>query len=218
MSYGLWAMGYGLTPLSNPSLQAQDASAIVRRAGATYRSLSSLQADFIQVIADPALGDTLKTNGRLYQAGPNAFAMRFDDPPDEAIVIDGKHVWLYFPSTAPGQVIRMRMETDPVYGANLLAKLLDRPAERYRSAWIRSDTLGGRRVEVVSIIPRADNLNFSKAILWLDAEEALPRRIELEESAGVRRILTLSRLRPNATVDKALFEFRVPKGVRVVDQ
>jgi outer membrane lipoprotein carrier protein len=218
LSYGLWAMGYGFTAAAKPLSPVQDPGAIVRRAGAAYRNLTSLQADFVQVIQDPSLGDTLTTRGRLYQAGPNAFAMRFEDPPDEAIVIDGKFVWLYLPSTAPGQVIRMRMETDPVYGANLLAKILDRPAERYRSAWIRSDTLGGRRVEVVSIIPRADNRNFSKAILWLDAEEALPRRIELDEAGGARRILTLSHLRPNAAVDKTIFEFRVPKGVRVVDQ
>lgn len=214
--YWLMAIGYWLT--ASPSAVAQDANAIVRRAGLLFRNLTSLQADFVQVIEDPSLGDTLRTNGRLYQAGPNAFAMRFSDPPEEAIVIDGTHVWLYFPSTTPGQVIRMKMETDPVYGANLLARILDRPAERYQSAWLRSDTVGGRRVDVVSIVPRADNLNFSKAVLWLDRDEALPRRIELEESAGVRRILTLSHVRPNAPVEKAVFEFRVPKGVRVVDQ
>jgi outer membrane lipoprotein carrier protein len=216
ISYGLLAIGYGSTASSRQS--AQDPVAIVRRAGATYRTLTSLQADFVQVIQDAQLGDTLKSTGTLYQAGPSSFAMRFSDPPDEAIVIDGKYVWLYTPSTTPGQVIRMRMETDPVYGANLLAKLLDRPAERYRAAWLRSDTVGGRRVEVVSIVPLAENPNFSKAVLWLDAEAALPRQIELEESPGVRRILTLSHLRTNAPIDKTLFEFRVPKGVRVVDQ
>ena len=197
---------------------AQDPAGIVRRAGATYRSLTSLTADFTQVIEDQNLGDTLKTAGKLYQAGPNAFAMRFTDPPEEAIVIDGKHVWLYFPSTTPGQVIRMRMETDPVYGANLLAKILDRPAERYTSTWIRNDTVTGRRVEVVTIVPRSNNLNFSQAVLWLDSETALPRRIELTESPGVRRILTLTRVQPNASFDKAVFEFKTPKGVRVVDQ
>ena len=217
-SCGLWAIGYGLAGFSALPVQSPDAAAIVRRAGLVFRNLTSLQADFVQAIQDPSLGDTLRTTGRLYQAGPNAFAMRFSDPPEEAIVIDGTHVWLYFPSTTPGQVIRMRMETDPVYGANLLARILDRPAERYQSTWLRSDTVGGRRVDVVSIVPRADNLNFSKAVLWLDRDEALPRRIELEESAGVRRILTLSQVRPNASVDKTVFEFRVPRGVRVVDQ
>lgn len=201
-----------------PSLAAQDAEATVRRAGALYRGLSSLQADFQQVIEDAAMGDTLRSTGRLYQAGPNAFAMRFSDPPEEAIVIDGKHVWVYTPSTAPGQVIRMRVETDPVYGVNLLARILDKPTERYRPTWVRSDTVGGRRTDVVSISPRGANVNFSKAVLWLDKQDGLPRRIELWESAGAHRILTLSQLRPNAAIAREIFEFKPPKGVRVVDQ
>jgi outer membrane lipoprotein carrier protein len=207
------AAGTGYTPV----LHAQDAAAIVRRAGTLYRGLSSLQADFVQVIEDARLGDTLKTSGRLYQAGQNAFAMRFTDPPEDAIVIDGRYVWVYTPSTTPGQVLRTPMESDPVYGVNLLARILDRPTDRYGATWLRVDALSGRRVDVVAIVPKT-NVNFSKAVLWLDQEDALPRRIELDESPGVRRILTLSRLRPNAPIDRERFEFRVPKGVRVVDQ
>jgi outer membrane lipoprotein carrier protein len=201
-----------------PPLGAQDPLEVVRRAGGAYRALTSLQADFAQVIEDVNLGDTLKTAGRLYQEGRNAFAMRFTDPPDDAIVIDGRYVWLYTPSSTPGQVIRMRMETDPVYGENLLARILDRPAERYRTTWIRTDQLNGRRMDVVAIEPRGTNVNFSRAVLWLDQEDALPRRIELTEGPGVRRILTLSRLRPNSPIQQGTFEFKVPRGVRVVDQ
>jgi outer membrane lipoprotein carrier protein len=200
------------------TLEAQDAAAVVRRAGAVYRSLNALQADFVQTIEDGQVGDTLHSTGRLYQAGPNAFAMRFSDPPDEAIVIDGTYIWIYTPSAAPGQVIRMRMETDPVYGVNLLAKLLDRPTERYRTGWVKADTLGGRRMDVVAIVPRGDNQQFTRAVLWLDAVDALPRRIELEEAPGVRRILVLSRLRPGASIPRTTFEFRPPRGVRVVDR
>jgi outer membrane lipoprotein carrier protein len=198
--------------------QPQDPVAIVRKAGAVYRGLTSLQADFIQVIRDPMVGDTLTSQGKLYQAGANAFAMRFSDPPNEAIVIDGQYVWVYTPSTTPGQVIRMRMETDPVYGVNLLARILDRPAERYTSAWVRADTVSGRGVDVVSILPRGANVNFTRAVLWLDREDWLPRRIELEESPGVWRVLTLLRLRPNSPVDRQMFVFNRPPGVRIIDQ
>lgn len=195
-----------------------DPVALVRRAGSTYRTLSSLQADFVQVIEDTRMGDSLRSAGRLYQAGQNGFAMRFSDPPDEAIVLDGRFAWFYTPSTTPGQVIRMPMESDPVYGVNLLARILDRPAERYEITPVRSDTLGGRRVSVVALVPRAANVNFRRAVLWLDGEEALPRRIELEESPGARRVLTLTRIRPNAPIPREMFEFRVPRGVRIVDQ
>ncbi|MGQ0701710.1 MAG: LolA family protein [Gemmatimonadales bacterium] len=214
----LLAIGASLIALVPNRAGSQDAPSVVRRAGAVYRGLSSLQADFVQVIQDATLGDTVTATGKLYQAGPNAFAMRFSDPPDEAIVIDGSYVWFYTPSTAPGQVIRMRMETDPVYGANLLARILDRPAERYQSTWLRTDTVTGRRVEVVAIVPRSANVNFTRAVLWLDREDWLPRRIELEEAPGVRRILTLSQLRPNAAIPRAQFEFKVPPGVRIITQ
>lgn len=207
-----------LASLRPGGLAAQEPVAIVRRAGNVYRALTSLQADFVQVIEDANVGDTLSSTGRLYQAGQNNFAMRFTDPPDEAIVIDGQHSWFYTPSTAPNQVIRMNVESDPVYGPNLLARILDRPGDRYQATWLRHDTVGGRRVSVVSIVPRGINVNFSRAVLWLDLDDALARRIELEESPGVRRILTLSRIRPNAPIAREIFEFKVPRGVRIVDQ
>jgi outer membrane lipoprotein-sorting protein len=70
----------------------------------------------------------------------------------------------------------------------------------------------------VAIVPRSATANFSRAVLWLDHDDALPRRIELDEAPGVRRILTLSKLRPNAPIARELFEFKIPRGVRVVVQ
>jgi outer membrane lipoprotein-sorting protein len=212
------ALVLGATVTLPAGAMAQDPIAIVRRASSAYRNLTSLQADFIQVIEDARLGDSLASTGKLYQSGQNNFAMRFTDPPDEAIVIDGKYSWFYTPSTAPNQVIRMVAESDPVYGQNLLARVLDRPSDRYEATWLRADTVGGRRVSVVSIVPRGTNLNFSRAVLWLDLEDALPRRIELDEAPGTRRILTLSKIRTNANVPPEIFEFKVPRGVRIVDQ
>lgn len=218
MRMAVWSGLIALVGAGSAEGQPQDPITIVRRAGAVYRGLTSLQADFVQVIKDPVLGDTLTSTGKLYQAGTNAFAMRFTDPPNEAIVIDGQYVWVYTPSTTPGQVIRMRMETDPVYGVNLLARILDRPAERYTNTWLRSDSVSGRRVEVVSIVPRGANVNFIRAVLWLDREDWLPRKIELEESPGVWRVLTLVRLRPNTPIDRQMFVFTKPPGVRIIDQ
>jgi outer membrane lipoprotein carrier protein len=211
-------LGGLLGPAPDPRIAQQDPLAIVRRAGNLYRSMTSLQADFVQIIEDARMGDSLKSAGRLYQSGQNGFAMRFTDPAEDAIVLDGRYAWFYTPSTAPGQVIRTSLESDPVYGVNLLARILDRPAERYHATWIRSDTAGGRRVDVVAIVPRSANVNFSRAVLWIDTEDALPRRIELEESPGARRVLILSRIRPNATIARELFEFTPPKGVRIIDQ
>jgi outer membrane lipoprotein carrier protein len=199
-------------------LRAQDAQAIVGRSSRVYRSLSSLRADFVQVIDNPMI-DSAESRGTLVQAGEDKLAMRFTDPPGEAIVIDGHSVWVYTPSTTPGQVLRMAVPSGgPVYGYNMLAWLLDRPAERYTASLVRTDRLNGRTVDVVQLVPAVPDLPFDRAILWLDREDALPRRLEITEPSGATRTLTLSKVRTNQSVPEDAFTFKVPSGVRVVDQ
>jgi outer membrane lipoprotein carrier protein len=207
-----------LTLLTASPALAQDAQAIIGRAARVYRSLASLRADFVQVIDNPMI-DSAESKGTLVQAGPAKLAMRFSDPPGEAIVIDGEHVWVYTPSTVPGQVVRLSVPSGgPVYGYNLLAWLLDRPAERYRPSYLRSERIGGRTSDVIQLIPAVPNLPFTKAVIWLDREDALPRRLEIHEESGATRTLTLSRIQVNQSLPERTFSFKVPSGVRIVDQ
>lgn len=197
---------------------AQDAAGIVGRSSRVYRSLSSLAADFVQVIDNPMI-DSAESRGTLVQAGEDRLAMRFTDPRGEAIVIDGRSIWVYTPSTTPGQVIRMGVPSGgPVYGYNILAWLLDRPAERYTATYVRPDRLNGRPVDVVRLDPAVPDLPFERAIVWLDKEDGLPRRLEITEHSGAIRTLTLSKVRTNRSVPEDTFVFKVPPGVRVIDQ
>ena len=204
--------------LAPPSLHAQDAQSIVGRSSRVYRSLASLSADFVQTIDNPMI-DSAESRGTLIQAGPSKLSMRFTDPPGEAVVIDGRHVWVYTPSTVPDQVLRLAVPSGgPVYGYNLLAWLLDRPAERYTAKYLRQEKVGNRTLDVVELIPAVPDLPFERAVLWLDREDALPRRLEITEKSGAVRTLALSNLRVNRKIPDSTFEFQVPPGVRVVDQ
>ncbi len=206
-------------PLAAQSAPATpDAQAIVGRSSRVYRSLSSLTADFVQVIDNPMI-DSAESRGTLVQAGPAKLAMRFTDPPGEAIVIDGQYVWVYTPSTVPDQVLRLRAPTGgPVYGYNLLAWFLDRPAERYAAKYLRTENVGARTADVIELTPAVPDLPFDRAVLWLDREDGLPRRLEITEKSGALRTLELSNLRVNRRIPDATFEFKVPPGTRVVDQ
>jgi outer membrane lipoprotein carrier protein len=200
------------------SANAQDAQSIVGRSSRVYRSLASLSANFVQIIDTPMI-DSAESKGALIQAGPSKLSMRFTDPPGEAVVIDGEHVWVYTPSTVPGQVLRLAVPSGgPVYGYNLLAWLLDRPAERYTANYLRQEKLGSGTMDVVELTPAVPDLPFDRAVLWLDREDALPRRLEINEKSGALRTLALSKLRVNRKVPDDTFKFLVPPGVRVVDQ
>jgi outer membrane lipoprotein carrier protein len=207
-----------LTVFSPSKGAAQDAQAIIGRAARVYRSLASLQADFVQMIDNPMI-DSAESRGTLVQAGPAKLAMRFSDPPGEAIVVDGQHVWVYTPSTVPGQVVRLSVPSGgPVYGYNLLAWMLDRPAERYRPSYLKSERIDGRTTDAIQLVPAVPDLPFTKAVVWIDREDALPRRLEIHEESGATRTLSLSHIRVNQSVPASTFQFKVPEGVRVVDQ
>src|SRR5205809_6386632 len=77
------------------------------------------------------IGTPDTTRGRLYQMRPSRFAMRFTAPKGDRIVADGRFLWLYTPSTTPGQVIRSRI---PKYGPNariLIAQYMHKPSWRH---------------------------------------------------------------------------------------
>ena len=196
---------------------ASDANAIVNRAAAAYRQLSSLEAAFSQRIDDPMVG-LLESEGRVWQAGNDRLAMRFTDPAGEAVVMDGRHLWIYTPSTAPGQVIRVPVPERPTYGFNVLAWILDRPTERYTVRYLREDRISSRVVDVVEMVPRVADMPFTRAVVWLDRGDALPRRLEVREPGGSLRTIDLTNLKRNAPVGPKTFVFEVPRGVRIIDQ
>ncbi len=214
---GLLALALGTTAFARTAPEQDDANVIVGRAARVYRSLSSLKAEFKQVIDDDAVG-TFESRGSLVQAGQNKLTMRFSDPKGDAIVLDGQYVWVYTPSTTPGQVLRMPIPTGPVYGFNVLAWLLDKPTERYKVRYLKRDFVDFVQTDVVELIPLASDLPFKRAVLWLDRDSALPRKVEIEERAGGTRTLTLSKLRANDPVNDKTFQFDVPGGVRVIEQ
>jgi outer membrane lipoprotein carrier protein len=203
-----------VAPPAGAQANARD---VVGRAARAYAGLSSLSAEFEQRIEDSLIG-TFDSRGSLVQSGQNRLAMRFNDPAGDAIVIDGRQIWMYTPSTSPGQVIRMPLPSGPVYGFNVLSWILDKPAERYRMRYLRAERVGGRATDVVELIPVTAELPFSRALVWLDREDHLPRRLEITERRGGTRTITLSRVRTNESIAAEAFAFDVPRGVRIVDQ
>lgn len=204
---GLWG-----TPVA-----AQDAARIVGRAGQVYRNLTSLRAQFTQTISDRMIGD-FDSKGTLIQAGNNHLAMVFSDPAGDRITLDGTHAWIYTPSSAPGQVIRVAIPSDPVYGVNVVAWILDRPTERYRSTFLRVEPVAGRPADVVAMTPLSTSLPFTAVTVWLDQADGLPRRIEIQETSGAKRTLVLSGIQTNQAVPASTFRFTPPNGVRVIFQ
>ena len=215
------AVGWALVTLSaHPPLRlsVQDPWPILDHAGAAFQEMQTLTADFVQVITNPMIGGPDTTRGRLYQQRPSRFAMRFSDPAGDRIVADGRYLWLYTPSSAPGQVIRGRIPETGTTGPNLIAQFVERPRERYRARYVRADSTGAGWVDAVALTPRDSSLPYSGAMVWVGRGDGLVRRIEIAEANGQQRVIALRQVRVNVAIAAREFRFAPPAGVTVVDQ
>jgi outer membrane lipoprotein carrier protein len=205
--------------LANPArLSTQDPWPVLDRASAAHRRAQTFAADFVQVVVNPMLGEPDTTRGRLYQQRPSRFAMRFTQPRGDRIVADGRWLWLYTPSTTPGQVIRSRIPESGTTGPNLIGQFVERARERYRARYVRADSTGAGRMDVVALTPRDSSLPYNGAVVWVGCGDGLVYRLEITESGGQQRLVILSNLKVNAAVAAREFRFTPPASVQVVDQ
>jgi len=205
--------------LANPArLSAQDPWPVLDRASAAYQRAQTFAADFVQVVANPMLGEPDTTRGRLYQQRPSRFAMRFTQPRGDRIVADGRWLWLYTPSTTPGQVIRSRIPENGTTGPNLIGQFVERARERYNARYVRADSTAVGWIDVIALTPRDGSLPYSGAVMWVGRRDGLVHRLEITESGGQQRVVILSNLEENAVVAAREFRFTPPASVQVVDQ
>jgi outer membrane lipoprotein carrier protein len=202
------------------ALQTPDPWPVLDRASATYRTITTLSADFVQIITNPMIGTPDTTRGRLYQMRPSRFSMRFTAPKGDRIVADGRFLWLYTPSTTPGQVIRSRIPEYGTTGPNLIGQFVEQPRERYTAQYVRADSLPDAvgPVDVIRLVPKGHDQPYSEATIWVGREDGVVHRVDIKESSGQERTVILRNIRVNAGVPGRELTFSPPAGVRVVDQ
>ncbi len=212
-------MGMGvLIPSFHHSIIPQDPAPILDRASASYDTVRTLQADFTQVVENAMLGDPDTTRGKLFQQRASYFAMRFTDPKGDRIVADGKKLWLYTPSTTPGQVIRGAIPQNGSAGPNLIGQFVEHPRERYTAKYVRTDSLADGAADVITLTPKTQEYPYTEATVWISRRDAFVRRIDIVENSGQRRSIILRNLRINQPIASREFRFSPTSGLRVVDQ
>jgi outer membrane lipoprotein carrier protein len=207
-------------PSNSPIVRQSDALAVLDHASATYDTVRTLSADFVQIVDNPMAGVVDTTRGRLYQEKPNRFAMRFTAPKGDRIVADGRWLWLYTPSTTPGQVIRTAIPSAGTTGPNLIAQFVERPRQRYAARWLRADSLasGASVADVLALTPKDASVPYRDAAVWVSRGSGLLGRIEITERSGQRRVVVLRNVVVNTRLPALEFTFAPPAGARVVDQ
>ena len=214
----LASLSIALAVVSAP-LAAQSTDATIDRAVAAWAKVKTVRGTFEQTVTNSLTGSSANSRGTYAQERPNRLAIRFEQPGTDAIIADGKVLWVYLPSSAPGQVIKRPATDRASVPIDLTGQFLDSPRTKYDITAAGTRTVSGHPAHGLTLVPKAGNsAPFTKATVWIDDDDALIREFEETESTGVTRRVRLTSVEPNAPVARSDFTFVVPKGVKVVDQ
>lgn len=205
--------------LATSPLPAQAPEAVVQRAVKAYSKIKTIRASFTQTVTNPLTGSDVASRGEMQQSIPGRLSIEFSDPAGDRIVADGKVVWLYLPSTNPGQVIRAHVgDNGRANVPDVTSWFLDSPQTRYKMTSAGTASIAGHATHVVKLVSIDSTIPFQRATVWIDDDDALIRQFETTDANGLSRRITITSIQPNAKLDAGIFAFVPPGGVRVIDQ
>jgi outer membrane lipoprotein carrier protein len=207
------AIAFAALPVTS---RAQSADAIIDRAVAAYGRLNSMRADFRQTLTNPLTGSTQTTSGVLLRKKPNLLSIDFES--GDRVAADGSTLWVYLPSSTPGQVMKMPYNGDNASAMDPADEFLNSPRTRFNVSSAGTATVGGRPAHAVTLVPKRANAHFSTAKVWIDDADSSIRQFDVETANGLKRHVVITKFTPNPTLARSAFVFAVPKGVKVMDQ
>lgn len=197
---------------------AQTPAKTLERAVATYRSATTMRLSFDQTLTNPLTGTSMSGSGELLRKKPNLLSITMSGEAKDRIVADGKSLWIYLPSSAPDQVIKVPAGTKTGALIDPLGQVLTAPAEKFALADAGTATIGSRPTHAVALTPkRGEGALFTKATVWVDDKDGTVRQIETAESSGISRKIIITKYSANQAIPKSAFAFTPPANARVVE-
>jgi outer membrane lipoprotein carrier protein len=199
-----------------PAASAQSAETIIDRAVTAYKGLNSMRAEFQQTLTNPLTGSTQTTVGEIIRKKPNLMSINFNN--GDRVAADGSSLWVYLPSSVPGQVIKMPYTGGNAGSVDPADQFLDSPRTRYTVTPAGAANVGGRATSVLNLVPKRKNDPIARAKLWIDDKDHSVRQFEVESPSGLKRKVVITSFTANPQLDRSRFRFSVPRGAKVVDQ
>ena len=195
---------------------AQSADAIIDRAVAAYARLNSMRAEFRQTLTNPLTGNSQTTDGVILRKKPNLLSITFDS--GDRVAADGSTLWVYLPSSVPGQVMKMPYTGSNASSVDPAEQFLNSPRTRFTVTSSGTATVAGRAAHAVTLVPKRANPNFTSAKVWIDDNDSSIRQFDVETANGLTRHVVITSFTANPALSRSSFRFAVPKGAKIVDQ
>ena len=198
--------------------RAQTAEQTIDKAAAAYANMRTAHVVFSQTMTNPLTNKTAASKGDLLERLPGHYLVTFSVPAGDRIVSDGRVVWVYLPSTNPGQVLKLPVgEAGATHVPDFTAYLLDAPKSHFTLSDAGTAEINGRKTHIVQLSPKEKSVPFTSAKLWIDDEDGLVRQFETTDANGSVRHVRVEKIELNVLASANLFVFTPPAGVKVFE-
>ena len=183
----------------------------VARVDAYLGALKTLSAEFVQVVQDKQGNVTDRATGTLSISRPNRFRWDYREPYEQAIVADGRKLWLYDPDLQQVTVrsLQQGLGATPAMLLSGSGKVGDAfaagPVEQKKDwTWCR-------------LVPKQHGSDFERVSLAFTARNELAA-MELVDKLGQTTTIEFSNVRRGGAPDESLFRFVPPPGADVIGE
>ena len=201
--------GLTLMPLSASSQSSKNSpgqAALAR----FFSEVTTLKANFSQLVLDQKLTPLDAGQGSLWIARPGRFRWNYTPPAAQEIVGDSKRVWLY-DIDLEQITVRNQAEALGRTPAVLLSGGSD-VTENYKV----SDLETSGNIDWVSLIPKDSENAFTEVRIGFENQRLY--LMELIDALGQRTRINFTEVKENPSIKDSIFVFTPPPGIDVIDQ
>ena len=199
------AVAVGAAPLQKTPTRGDLFDELFKQGQAKNGNLKTLTASFVETTTSTLLTRPIVSSGTLAVERPSRIVMRYAQPDDRVILIDGDTLTVSWPSK------NVRQSKDIGAAQKRIQKyFVDSNPDELRTHFTITAREGTDRpgTYAVEMIPKRKQIQegLSKLELWVDRSTQLMTAMRMTFPNGDTKLLTFADVKPNAPINPALFK------------
>jgi outer membrane lipoprotein-sorting protein len=199
------ALAIGAAPAQKAGARGDLFDELFKEGQAKNGGLKTLTASFVETTTSTLLTRPLVSSGTLAVVRPSRIVMRYAQPDDRVVLIDGDTLTMSWPSK------NVRQSKDIGAAQKRIQKyFVDSSPNELRGHFTISAREATDRpgTYLVDMVPKRKQIQegLSKLELWVDRSTQLMAAMRMTFPNGDTKLMTFTDVKPNAPVDPALFK------------
>jgi len=210
------ALGFATETLNeiriSSAADSNPANAVIDALQKSYDATTDFVADFRQETEVKTLNRTMKANGKLTFKRPGKMFWRYQEPKDQFVITDGKHLYFYQPDQ--NQVVKTPLK-NAFRGDIPLSFLLGLGnLKKDFNATLKSSD---ESQNVLHLEPKGEAGGFSEVLVGVSKSASDIVWVSVRDAAGNLTTLRFTNMRKGVGVNDSLFQVKIPNGADVVE-